>query len=252
MNVSMVHTADDQRFLFEGEVTSPELVLVDPELASRARARLGNPGEKEALARIASQLQRAPASQRPIDTPPLEGTKRGYGRWAAPVAAAAAVATAFLLTDARVEFGKTPASADTALEVPEPTTPAPTTPAASAPESTAPANPRPTPTQKTRRAPRTPAPTRPARSPARTEPQRFAWAPIADATAYRVELFRKQARVFATDTRRPAVTIPARWTFAGRDRRLTPGEYRWYVWPVIAGRQSARAIVQSRLTVQAR
>jgi hypothetical protein len=266
MNVSMVDTHDDQRFLYEEEVTSPELVLVDPDLAQRARARLRNPAEKEALARIASQLERAPEPATPVETGVLaERRRRWPGRWAAPVAAALAVA--FLLADALVEFGKTPASADTAaLEAPEPTAPEPTvaeptaTATAPAPTDRAPSAPNtrepksqpsraPSPSPSAGTSNRAPTPT-PAR--VRAEPQRFAWAPVTDASGYHVELFRQQVKVFAADTRQPAVTIPVRWRFADRKRRLAPGEYRWYVWPVVAGRRAARAIVQSRLTVPSR
>jgi hypothetical protein len=249
MNISMVHPPDDQRFLFEDEVTSPELALVDPELAARARARLPNPGEHEALARIAAQLQRQPSATRSLDE---AATEAGWARrpsrlWATPLAVGAALVAVFLLTDLRVEFGKTPASADTAaLEEPEPTDPTPTPTADPEPSG-------PTPTTTVDVPAPAPSPGRSgARRGARPEPQRFAWAPTANADGYHVELFRQQVKVFATNTRRPNVSVPARWSFEGRSRTLAAGEYRWYVWPVIAGRQAGRAIVQARLTVPAR
>jgi hypothetical protein len=249
MNLPMVHTPDDQRFLYEDEVTSPELALVDPELAERARARLPNPGESEALARIASQLQRQPAAERALEPEAESGwaPRRASRRWAVPLAVGASLVAVFLLTDLRVEFGRTPAAADTsALEEPEPTDPTPTAPAAQ--EPTGPAS---TTTVETP-APG-PAPSRPrTRTRVRQKPQRFAWAPTANAGGYHIELFRGQVKVFATDTERPAVTVPVRWTFASRSRTLSAGEYRWYVWPVIGGRQAGRAIVQARLTVPAR
>ena len=89
-------------------------------------------------------------------------------------------------------------------------------------------------------------PPRPAIKP---EPQRFAWAPAPDASAYHVELFVGSSRVFEADTKRPALTIPVRWKFGGRSRSLEHGEYRWYVWPVFSGQRAARAIVQAKLTI---
>jgi hypothetical protein len=249
MNISMVHTPDDQRFLYEDEVTSPELALVDPELARRARARLPNPGENEALARIASQLQRLPAAERSVEAAAEAGwgRRRPRRRWSTPLAVGVAVVAVFLLTDLHVEFGRTPASADTAaLEEPEPTAPTPTAPAE--PDSSGPA----TTTTVDVPAPAPPAGRPRARPRSRPEPQRFAWAPTANADGYHVELFRQQVKVFATNTERPTATVPARWSFGGRSRTLSAGEYRWYVWPVTAGRQAGRAIVQARLTIPAR
>lgn len=79
--------------------------------------------------------------------------------------------------------------------------------------------------------------------------RRLAWAPSTGASSYHVELFRGQSRIFSTDTARPQVTIPASWTVGRKRQRLDAGEYRWYVWPVIAGVRSSSAVVQSRLSV---
>lgn len=87
------------------------------------------------------------------------------------------------------------------------------------------------------------------RSRSRPEPQRFAWAPAPGASGYHLELFRGSSKVFEADTKRPAITIPAHWTFGGQTRSLEPAEYRWNVWPVFAGGRAARAIVQARLVV---
>lgn len=80
--------------------------------------------------------------------------------------------------------------------------------------------------------------------------RRFAWAPVDGASGYRVELFRGDERVFSTSTTHPALSIPAHWTYGGIRRSLQPGEYRWYVWPVISGARSARAIVQASLVIE--
>ncbi len=94
-----------------------------------------------------------------------------------------------------------------------------------------------------------PSSTTPSSPPTSPAPQRFAWAPVPDASAYHVELYRGPTRVFASDTARPEITIPRAWTFEERTYRLEPDEYRWYVWPVVAGRRSAKAVVQAKLVV---
>jgi hypothetical protein len=62
-------------------------------------------------------------------------------------------------------------------------------------------------------------------------------------------LFRGSALVFRDETTKPEILIRKRWRFDGRLRRLEPGSYRWYVWPLVDGRRAASAIVQARLVV---
>jgi hypothetical protein len=76
--------------------------------------------------------------------------------------------------------------------------------------------------------------------------------PTEGASGYHVELFRGTSRVFAEDTKRPEIVIPAKWTLGGRKFRLEPVAYRWYVWPVVSGRRASRAVVQARLVVRDR
>jgi hypothetical protein len=79
--------------------------------------------------------------------------------------------------------------------------------------------------------------------------RRFAWPPVVGATGYHVELFNGPALVFRNETTKPEILIPRRWRLDGRLRRLEPGEYRWYVWPVVNGQRKASAIVQAKLVV---
>ena len=149
---------------------------------------------------------------------------------------AGGVAGAFvvaLLLGVQVDLRGTPAGADTAAIDELPVQPVAKTPYTGDETSSKP------------RAGRT----RPATKP---EPQRFAWAPAPGASAYHLELFRGSSKVFEAETKRPAVTIPARWTFDQRKQSLEPGDYRWYVWPLVSGRRAARAIVQARLAVPPR
>ncbi len=81
------------------------------------------------------------------------------------------------------------------------------------------------------------------------EPRRFAWAPVAGAIGYHVELFKGTNRVLAKETTDPVLEIGQSWRYEGRTNRLTPGSYRWYVWPVTKGGRSTRAVVQATLDV---
>lgn len=88
-----------------------------------------------------------------------------------------------------------------------------------------------------------------AKAPAAVPPRRFAWAPVAGATGYHVELFRGPNRVFATETAEPALELGSSWQYQGRTTRLTPGSYRWYVWPVTKSGRATEAVVQATLAV---
>jgi hypothetical protein len=79
--------------------------------------------------------------------------------------------------------------------------------------------------------------------------RRFAWPPVVGATGYHVELFKGSALVFRNGTTKPELLIPRRWRLDGRLRTLEPGEYRWYVWPVVNGQRKASATVQAKLVV---
>jgi hypothetical protein len=93
----------------------------------------------------------------------------------------------------------------------------------------------------------TPAPTE--SSSGAPEPRRFAWAPVTGAVSYRFELFRGDEQVLRTTTTNPAYELPTSWDHEGREESLTPGSYRWYVWPVLASGPAEAAIVQARLDV---
>ncbi|MCZ7588472.1 MAG: hypothetical protein M5U27_06350 [Gaiella sp.] len=106
---------------------------------------------------------------------------------------------------------------------------------------TPPAAPRPTP--KTAKA--VPA-TAPGAPPAA---RRFAWAPVEGAIGYHVELFRGAERVLVRETKEPVLELGPTWRYQGRTVTLTPGAYRWYVWPVTKSGRATQAVVQAKLTV---
>jgi hypothetical protein len=92
-------------------------------------------------------------------------------------------------------------------------------------------------------------PKKTAAAPAAAETRRFAWAPVDGAVGYHVELFRGNDRVLAKDTKEPVLELAPSWRYQGRTVTLTPGEYRWYVWPVTASGRGTQAVVQAKLTV---
>jgi hypothetical protein len=62
-------------------------------------------------------------------------------------------------------------------------------------------------------------------------PHAFAWAAVPKAAYYRVRFFRNGKEVFAANPVRPSVVLPAHWQFSGATRSLTPGTYHWIVQP---------------------
>ena len=246
-----VLSADEDERRSHSELVSPELALVDPELARRERARLPHPGEQEALARISAQLDRTAVRPEADVLAPVADLLRGRGRWVAPVAVATALVIGVLLADVRVELGKTPAAAGPAAVDDQPAAEAPAT-GPTPPTSPPPSLPaRSSPATKPTRNP-VPGARPPATRTARPQARSFAWAPASGASSYHVEFFRGDVRIFAANTTRPAITVPSTWRFGGRSWRLEPGEYRWYVWRVVDRRRDDRAIVQARLTVRSR
>lgn len=73
------------------------------------------------------------------------------------------------------------------------------------------------------------------------------WTRVLAARYYNVQLFRviggRLHKVRSSWPAQPQLAIPSSWRYAGRARRLTPGLYRWYVWPGL-GERSARRFGQ--------
>jgi large repetitive protein len=69
-------------------------------------------------------------------------------------------------------------------------------------------------------------------------PPRLAWTAVSRATYYNVQVWRR-GKILSAWPSRPSLRLARTWTFAGRRYRLTPGRYRWYVWPGY-GRQAEK------------
>jgi large repetitive protein len=85
-----------------------------------------------------------------------------------------------------------------------------------------------------------------------TKPPLLVWRRVARARYYNVQLFRGKQKILSAWPTRARLRLQARWKFAGRVRRLTPGAYRWYVWPgygVPSARNYGQLLGQSTFVV---
>ena len=247
-------------------VISPELALVDPELARAARALLPDPAHatpprQPLVAPVAVEhafLERVRGSLEPEPTANESLPRRSR---TSPLAAVGLVATAALLAFlVRYDWRAAPEQQNRAAASPTlgRPAPAPETPPAGrdrtdeGPVEPAPATPAPTPSTQSERQPEPPPPAPTTPAPATTAGQTFVWVAAPATTAYEFQLFRGSERIFRARARAPRLELPGRWRQNGRTYALTPGSYRWYVWPISrrTKRPAAVAIVQARLVIQ--
>jgi hypothetical protein len=80
-------------------------------------------------------------------------------------------------------------------------------------------------------------------------PPRLVWRPVVRASYYNVQLYRGGIKVLSAWPRRPRLQLRARWTYLGRRRALSPGAYRWYVWPAYSRNRYGRLLGQSTFTM---
>jgi hypothetical protein len=202
------------------ETLSPELALVDPALARRARALLPDPVAAPDASAIPRPPVTTPASQ-PAGRPRLARRKLVLAAISCLVAAMA-VAVAWVRSDDRSTPPSLPVSASSSQRA-APATPTPTSAA---------------------------IPANPADTPA-AERQTFVWAPVAKASGYEFQLFRGSARLFRARVDEPRLQLPADLP-NGEPGTLGPGSYRWYVWAIQrrTGARESAAVVQARLTIE--
>lgn len=240
------------------EPVSPELVLVDPELAARARRQLSDRVEEERPRDLPVEVDATPVERRRASK-----TTRVPRLGIAAIIAAALLAPGLSLlirgdnapTARRASADAQPARVRGEQRSASPSSASATAPARrSAPRSaqTAPARraaPRSAQTAPARRsAPRRAAAPRPARAAVRT----FVWVPVRGADAYEVQFFRGSRRVVLTRTTTPKLLLRGRSRGPGGRPALAPGVYRWYVWPLFRTSSTTRrgeAIVQAKLVV---
>jgi hypothetical protein len=81
----------------------------------------------------------------------------------------------------------------------------------------------------------TPAARVPARSTATRSPPAIVWSPVPRATFYWLQLIRVglpgTRKILDAFPVRPRLALRAGWVNGRRHEHLTPGRYRWYVWP---------------------
>jgi hypothetical protein len=82
--------------------------------------------------------------------------------------------------------------------------------------------------------------------------QTFSWVTVSGAKSYEFELFKGSARIYEARSSLPRLTIPVAWVHRSRRMRLVPGTYRWRVRPVLGPKARVRlgpTIVDARLVV---
>jgi hypothetical protein len=242
--------ADDMSSV--GDPISPELALVDPELADRARRDLAEHRER---LRRERRLAAAPATPEtplpaasaprliymprpartrlpapPAAAPVAVATRRRSTRWSRRGRTALALFVVYALVGwiafrvARHELRGHPAadiatSPGAEAEAPTPTGSEPKIPAAI---------------------------TRTAR------PRTFVWLPVRGSTFYEIRIFRNDREIFEARTRKARLTLPRTWRYGGTSYRLKPGAYRWLVLPGFGTRTRPRygaAVVSATLRV---
>jgi hypothetical protein len=87
-----------------------------------------------------------------------------------------------------------------------------------------------------------------------TAPPRLAWIRDPKATHYNVQVWRS-GRIFSSWPKGTSIKLKRSWVYNGRRYRLTPGKYRWYVWPGYgkrAGKKFGPLLGSSSFVVRAR
>lgn len=64
-----------------------------------------------------------------------------------------------------------------------------------------------------------------------SRPPTLLWVRAAKADYYNVQLYRNGKKVISVWPSANRFALPAKWSFGGLTHRLSPGVYRWYVWP---------------------
>jgi len=86
-----------------------------------------------------------------------------------------------------------------------------------------------------------------------SSPPLLVWTRVSGADYYNLQLVRGK-KILSVWPRRPGFRLARSWTFKGKRYHLSPGTYRWYVWPGYGRRSSnkyGRRLGSSSFTVRA-
>ena len=222
--------------IFRAPVTqvSPELVLVDPELASEARSRLSDRPWEDFLPAPPPPEPPVVLADAPAAPAVLPHRRRSITVTVRIPIAATLWAVGLLAVLTTLAFGLVPGGGQGPSL-------ASTTQAASPPPAPPQTSASPPPISGLPVVPPPPAPPAPSFRPART----FAWTASPDATYYSVVFTRDGKRFFSATPERPRVVLPENLKFG-------PGAYSWVVRPgfgVLSEKRLGKPLVQSRFTV---
>ena len=83
-------------------------------------------------------------------------------------------------------------------------------------------------------------------------PRVFVWAPVRGAASYDFQLFRKRSKIFEARPKDARLALPTHWVYRRRHLALTSGRYRWIVRPVFGSQDRphvGRPVVVARLVI---
>lgn len=234
------------------EPLSPELALVDPELAAAARERLPDMPRSYAVrspsyefaSRFVAEYERAARETGDLEEP-RRRPRRRRRRYAALAFMLLAIPVALWAMEGRGN-NDVARSSPPAVQAPPPTA-APEPPSVGTQTSKATARARKRPARRQPNPARGANPSRRSGAavpqPARSAPV-LRWAPVGKATFYWFQLYRVglpgTQKILDAWPARPRLEIPRAWTNAGRRHRLAAGLYRWEVWPQFGSGREVR------------
>lgn len=64
-----------------------------------------------------------------------------------------------------------------------------------------------------------------------TELPMLSWGKVKGARYYNLQVFKGKTKVMSIWPKTPKAQVPASWKYKGHKQTLSPGLYRWYVWP---------------------
>jgi hypothetical protein len=68
----------------------------------------------------------------------------------------------------------------------------------------------------------------------------FRWAPVRHTTYYNLQLYRGSQKVLSAWPLSNKLRLGTSWSYGGRQYRLVPGVYRWFVWPGVGAKSAAK------------